>query len=429
MTTYDLIIIGAGPGGYETAAEAAAKGLSTLLVEKDSLGGTCLNRGCIPTKALCASAARLLSLKDDEKFGIHINSYDADFSLAKKRAEEVVDSLKEGVEELLCKVVTIKGEAKFTSTNTIAVGDEEFSADKIIVATGSRPAQLRVEGALYAISSDQFLQLNKLPESLIIIGGGVIGLEFASIASAFGTKVTVLEYCPEILPGFDSDIAKRLRSSLEKRGIDIIVGAKVSSISEDHTVSYERKNKQASVGADMVLAAVGRSAVIPEGAAEVGIEISERGFIKVDNEFKTSVEGVYAIGDVNGVCMLAHAASAQGRVVLGEKIDLSLVPSVVFTVPELAMVRRREGQSIKIPFSANSKAVASGEAQGLLKVDFDTDTKELLGCTVLGTHAADLVATASVAIFANLTLEQFGNQLIHAHPGLSELFALAAKSI
>ncbi len=428
LSHYDIIIIGAGPGGYETAAGAAARGHKVLLVEREALGGTCLNHGCIPTKCLCSAAEKIVELNHAADFGVKAELAGADYAFAVRRAAGVMDELRGGIAELLAGVDIVEGEARIDAGPAVCVGDERFTADKIIIATGSRPAALRCEGADEAINSDAFLKLETLPERLTIVGGGVIGLEFASIAAAYGTKVTVLEYCPEILPNFDADIAKRLNRFLGRRGIDIVCGAEVTKITADKTVTYLRKGKEKSVEGDMVLCAVGRRPVVPEGCELVGIELDKRGFIVTDEAMQTSVAGVYAIGDVNGRCLLAHAASAQGKIVLGEKTRLDIMPSVVFTLPECASVSLRceNVKSVKLPYGANGKALASGQSDGLLKLDYDAETGVITGCHAVGAHAADLVAVATIAISKSMTMHELAEETIFAHPTLSELIAQCA---
>ena len=430
MQKTDIIIIGGGPGGYETAAEAAARGLNVILFEKDLLGGTCLNRGCIPTKCLCAAAETIETIRSASAFGIE-TTCSPSFAKAAERASTVVAELRDGIAGLLDKVKIIHAEARIASGRRVIANDEEYTADRIIISTGSRPALLRnITPGLYH-TSDDFLRLSELPERLVVVGGGVIGLELASIARSFGSEVTVIEYCKEILPGLDSEIAKRLRTQLSKRGIRFVTDAAVSAITADSTVSYTRKGKDDAVAGDYVLAAVGRRPVIPEGCEEAGIRLTDRGYIATDDDFRTSVEGIYAIGDVNGICMLAHAASAQGRRVLGIPTELSVIPSVVFTIPECAFVRRRgietETESVKIPYGANGKALASGQ-EGLLKLEYDPSTQKLTGCSAIGPHAADIVAEATLAIASGMTAEELC-RTVHAHPTLSELLVMAAARI
>lgn len=428
MQKADLIIIGGGPGGYETAAEAAASGKKVILFEKENLGGTCLNRGCIPTKCLCAAAEEIERISGASVFGIEA-TFTASYSRARERAREVIAELRGGVEGLLSAVTVIRAEASLTADRTVLAGGEEYSAYRIIIATGSRPANLRgIDPSLYC-NSDDFLKLEELPARLAIIGGGVIGLEFASIAAAYGTEVTVFEYCKEILPGLDSDIAKRLRTALGKRGIKVITDAAVTAIDKDHIVSYTKKGKGNTLGCDLVIAAVGRRPVLPDGCAEAGIELTEKGFIAVDSDFRTTAEGIYAIGDVNGMCMLAHAASAQGRKVLGCNPDLGVVPSVVFTIPECAFVSNacNDVEYVKLPYGSNGKALASAQ-EGLLKLGYEPSTRRLVSCAAIGPHAADIIAEATLAIAKGMTADDIC-RVVHAHPTLSELLSSAAFRI
>lgn len=427
---YDYIIIGGGPGGYETAAEAAALGCRVLLVERDALGGTCLNRGCIPTKCLAAAAEKIVAISGSSEFGVDVKMLSVDYGTARRRAAEVMDVLRDGIGDILKGVDVVNGEACISSGPVVIVGETEYAADKIVIATGSCPVSLRCNGADETIDSDRFLELEQLPERLTIVGGGVIGLEFASIASVYDTKVTVLEYCPEILPNFDADIAKRLRTYLVRRGIDIIVGAEVTDVSGGN-VRYIRKGKEKAVDGDMVLCAVGRHAVVPDGCEKVGIRLDSRGYIFTDDHMETSVPGVYAIGDCNGRCLLAHAASAQGRIVLGEDVRIDVMPSVVFTMPECASVGRGgEGcASVKLPYGANGKALATGQSDGLLKIEYDTETELLRACHVVGAHASDIVAVMSLALVNEMTVRQLSGGVVFAHPTLSELLSQACKQI
>lgn len=428
MRSYDLIIIGAGPGGYETAAEAAALGKKVAVFEKDKPGGTCLNRGCIPTKCLCAAAERISMLKDGPEFGIFADNIKADYSTAHARARRIVDELREGVLAALAGTDLIASEARLTAAGTIIADNEEFSAHKIIIATGSRPAPLRIDGAEYVIDSDSFLALESLPQKLIIIGGGVIGLEFACIAHSFGCSVTVLEFCKEILPGLDADVAKRLKSILSRKGIEIITDACVTSVSKEHKVTYSRRGKENVIEADAVLAAVGRRPVLPDGLEEAGIALTDRGFINVDSDMRTSNPCIYAIGDVNGICMLAHAASAQGRRALGLDVNLDVIPSVVFTVPECAFVGKPDenDKTIKTLYGSNGKAMAGGNTEGFVKIGYSPETERITSCSILGAHASDLIAEAALAISNGLTLGAL-KRTVHAHPTLSELLVSAIR--
>lgn len=435
MIERDLIVIGAGPGGYELAAKAAARGLNVTLIERDLLGGTCLNRGCIPTKALLRSAEVAALLRDAARYGVSAGEVKADYAVAVERKDSIVNELREGVAALLCKVDVVKGNAVISEKHVVEVDGNHYTAPRIVIATGSRPASLDIPGASLAITSDGLLSLKSLPTSVVIIGGGVIGIEFASILHEFGVKVTVIEYCKEILPQFDRDIAKRLRTALGRRGIDIIVDAAVTSI-ERGKVNYERKGKPACIEAEVPVMAVGRTPVIPEGADDLGITRDRRG-ITVNDDMQTSVEGFYAIGDVNGRCMLAHAASAQADIVLGEPKNLNVIPSAVFTMPECAMVGLTEeqckalGLDVKVgkaTFRANGKALALGETDGLVKLIVDSSTRKIVGCHIMGPHASDLIQGIADTMVADADIDTF-KATVHGHPTLSEVLMTAASTI
>lgn len=437
MINADLIVIGAGPGGYEIAAAEAAKGASVVLIERDLPGGTCLNRGCIPTKCLCASAEAALSVGSYAALGVEIPAVSLNYGAATMRMRSIVDGLRDDVTSLLAKCTLVQAEAAFDANGNIVAGNETYSAPKILVATGSKPASLPIPGAELCFTSDDFLRLDTLPESVVVIGGGVIGLEFASIMAAFGVNVTVVEYCKEILPPFDREIAKRLRTMLSRRGIRFIVGAAVSSVEKTDSglsVTYAGKKGPEAVEAKAVLMAVGRRPVLPEGLAEAGINVTPRGFIETGADMQTSRKGVYAVGDCNGRLMLAHAAGAQARVALGEKVDLGVIPSAVFTSPEAAMVGLTSEQceadgieykSSKAMFAGNGKARAMGHAEGLVKVIYSPSTRRILGCHIVGPHAADLIAEIASAMVAGLTVDDVAVRTVHGHPTLSEVVMTA----
>lgn len=432
MTETDIIIIGAGPGGMDTAAAACASGKNVVLIEKGSIGGTCLNRGCIPTKALARTAQIAIDAKEAGDFGLGIQNINVDFRRVMERKDEVVTTLREGAVMGLKGVRIVEAEAEFIGKNTVLAANEEFTAPMIIIATGSAPSKIPIPGAEYAIDSDSFLETKELPARVTIIGGGVIGIEFASILNALGCEVTVVEFCKEILPPFDKDIAKRLRMSLNKRGVKILTSSSVTEIKQDHTVVYESKGKITEVESDTVIMAVGRRAIIPEGLDKAGIEVGKRG-ITVNENYETTVPGIYAIGDVNAQCMLAHAAAAQGKKVLGEDIDMNVVPAAVFSVPECSMVGLTEEQckdqgldykSIKVPFRSNGKAVAMGESDGLLKLITENATGKILGVHICGPHAADLISEPALVMANGLTKENI-TRTIHSHPTLGEILASA----
>lgn len=443
MNHYDLIIIGAGPGGYETAIAASALGLHVKLIERDSLGGTCLNRGCIPTKALARCARAVTDIGRSGEFGIDVPAFTPSFQRAIERKDRIVSSLRDGIPQLLAGVDVVKGEATFKDTTTITVDDTEYTAPHIIVATGSSPASLPITGAEYAVSSDFILSMTSLPDSIAIIGGGVIGMEFASILNAYGVEVTVIEYCKEILPTFDRDISKRLRQLLSRQGIRFVTSAAATSIAPDGAVSYEAKGKPGRVTAGMVLMAVGRKPVIPAGIDRLGVEITRRG-ITVDDNMYTGIGGIHAIGDVNGRCQLAHAATAQGRRALAHILDkrdgtrLDIVPSAVYTTPECAMVGMTGEQcddqgiphsDIKVTLRGNGRAMTLGETDGLVKLicsnPSESESQRILGCHVMAPEADLLVQEVAVAMAAGLSPAQLADT-IHAHPTIAEAIRDAA---
>ena len=379
-----IIIIGAGPGGYETAALAASRGIEVVLINDGPLGGTCLNEGCIPTKALCAMDA-----PDQE------------------RKREVIGQLQAGVAQLMRnKLITlVQGKASLKGGCSVEVGGQTFTGDALIIATGSVSASLPIPGAGSALDSAAMLNLDSVPARLCVIGGGVIGLEFASIYRKFGSEVTVLEFCPNILPRFDVDLAKRLKAALSKRGIAIETSARVTAI-EGGSVKWTKNDKEFVTEADCVLMAVGRRPNLASlNLDEAGIEYTPRG-IKVDENMQTNIPGVYAIGDVTGGIMLAHAASAAGRNAVRHMkglppcADMRFIPSCVYTEPEIACVGLTmdeakaagiEADSRKAVMSANGKTVLTGAERGYIRVVFEKQSKKLLGAQMMCERATDMI--------------------------------------
>ena len=444
-----IIIIGAGPGGYETAVRAARLGQQVVIIEKDRLGGTCLNAGCIPTKCLCHTADTLEVLRER---GIQLDSEELAKAVAHK--DETVERLRSGIAMLMKTpgITLVEGEAQFVDTHTVRVkteeGEQVFTAPHIIIATGSTTKFLPIEGAHAkgVLTSTEMLSLTSLPKRLCIIGGGVIGIEFASIFRSFGVKVDVVEFMKEILPPFDRDLAKRLRTSLKKRGITFHLGAGAKAIHEGEPmrVDFEEKGKLQSLECDMVLMAVGRAANV--GALnldDIGIKYSPRG-IQVDECMQTSVPGIYAIGDVNGLCQLAHAATFQGYCAL-EHITgsassvyqdaLKVIPSAVFSSPEAAMVGATEEQlaeagveyrSLKSFYRANGKALSMDADDGLVKLLVSPDG-ELLGAHILGAHASDLIHELALLMRMGGKVDDLAHT-VHAHPSLSEIVLAASEA-
>lgn len=467
-----IIIIGAGPGGYETALLAAKRGVEVVLIESGHVGGTCLNEGCIPTKTFCKNAEVLDSLREGDTFGLTDLTYGFDFSKVIDRKNAVVEQLRGGVEGLLNnKLITlVRGKASFKDAHTVTVTlgatpvtiekSVEYSADHIIIATGSVSSSLPIPGADLPgiLTSREILDIEKVPSSLCVIGGGVIGLEFASIFRSFGCEVTVLEYCKDILPRFDTDLAKRLKQSLSKRGISVETQAQVTSITEcdadAYTVSYTRKGKEETVTAEKVLMAVGRRANVASlNLDDIGLEYTQRGIVTDERTMQTNIPHIYAVGDINGRMMLAHAATFQGIVALDHimgvenQIDLSVMPAAVFTSPEAASVGLTEDECkdrgipvkcLKSFFRANGKAVTMGETDGFCKVVVAAEPKEgaqspyqpgrVLGCHLYGPHSSDIVQEACAMISRKATLEEF-QSVIHTHPTLTEVLQSAIHSV
>ena len=312
----DLIIIGAGPGGYRAAAHAAQHGLKVVIFETDNVGGTCLNEGCIPTKSFARNAELVQAMKEADTFGMNALSYVFDFAKVVERKNEVLSQLRSGIETLLShpNVTLVRAEAQFKDAKTIVADGEEYTAQNIIVATGSVSKTLRLKepAGRSVLDSSDLLQIDHLPQSLCIIGAGVIGMEFASIFSAFGTDVTVVEFLKECLPALDSDIAKRLRKTLEKRGVKFFLQSGVTAITSAGVTYVDKKGREQTVEAEEVLMAVGRAPRVFDHFQNAGFEYDARMGIKVDDHLETTVKGIYAIGDVNGRQMLAHAAEMQG---------------------------------------------------------------------------------------------------------------------
>lgn len=458
MIKTDLIIIGAGPGGYETAVRAAKAGLNTVIIEADKVGGTCLNVGCIPTKSFCRNAELLRNLKEADVLGVENVSYTFNMQKVVERKNQVVATLSAGIETLLKQplITFVKGKATFTGKHSIHVEnacningenvDNDFEADHIIIATGSVTKFLPIPGKDLpkVLTSTEMLNLTEIPSKLCVIGGGVIGMEFASIFNAFGSEVTVLEFCKEILPNIDSDITKRLKASFKSQGINIINNAAVNCIEDKgccYSVGYELKGTQQSVDADIVLMAVGRGANTSSlGLENAGIETDRRGIITND-DFETNVSGVYAIGDVNGKCQLAHAASFQGfhtlNHILGkeDEIRFDIIPAAVFTYPEAAMVGvtsdycKQNGigcTAHKGFFRANGKALAMNETDGMVKILTD-ENDTIIGASLFGPHAADLIQEIAALMNKNAKLSDLA-QIVHAHPTLGEVVMNAAEA-
>ena len=446
----DLIIIGAGPGGYETALEAAATGKSVTLFNGGQLGGTCLNEGCIPTKCLCTDSEIIARFKEGEKYGIDDFTFSIDFNKIIERKKNVTETLRGGIDTMLrqAKVNVVNAMASFKDSKTVVAGEEEYTADQIIIATGSKSKSLPIPGhdLECVMDSTRILDLEYIPESLTIIGGGVIGMEFASIFHNLGSKVTVIEFMKQILPPFDSDIAKRLKQTLSNKGIKIITGAAAKEIRQNEfyeiEVTYEIKGKEEKIISSDLLMAVGRAPRVDGLNLEAaGVEYSPKG-IAVDDNMRTSAEGIFAIGDVNGRMMLAHVASFQGQRALNaiegktDRIRFDIVPSAVFTVPECGMAGKTEeqckaeGMEIMIGqsfYRANGKALALGEPDGLCKLIFRKEDGLLIGAHIMGAQAADLAQQCADMMNRDTKLPEL-KDIIFGHPTVSEVILSAARA-
>ncbi len=446
-----VLIIGGGVAGYPAAIRAARMGAEVTLVEKDALGGTCLNRGCVPTKALLQAASVVRTLKTADIFGIRCRGYEVDFGAVMNRKNAVVSRLTRGVATLLKarKITVTQGTAVFADANSVRIEEtgELIRADRIILATGSRPGRIPLEGidGPGVLDSDQVLGLAALPKSAVIIGGGVIGVEFAQFLSALGTRVAILELMPGLVPGADREIASLLEKRTAMSGIEVFTGASVKSITragDEQIVTYTVGGRTETTGAEKVIVTVGRK---PDFSLldvdRIGIR-HEKGAIVANGRMETNIPGIYAAGDVVGGIMLAHLASAEGEcaaqnaVGRASEMDYGAVPSCIYTSPEVASVglteeQARQSHAIRIgrfPFRANGKAVVLNDHEGLVKIISDESSGEVLGVHIIGPHATDLIAEAVLGIRKKMTAGDFAHT-IHPHPTLSEAIMEAAMTL
>lgn len=437
---FDIIIIGGGPGGYVAAIKAAQLGKKTCIIEEKHYGGVCLNEGCIPTKALLRSAEALKEVKESSKFGVvDVETADAKLNMKKvqKRKTQIVRQLVGGVEGLLRgnKVTAVNGTGRFVDKNTVAVGDEKYTAENIIIASGSNVKMLSIKVSEKAnvLTSKEALNLDYTPKDIVIIGGGVIGIEFAYFLNSIGTKVTVVEFLDRILPMVDREITDQVVKKLTKEGIAIYTGAGVSEIKED-SVLFNMDGKTVKIPASTVLMAVGRAANTEGLNLEaVGIK-TVRGAIETNLKLETNVPNIYAIGDVNGKAMLAHTASMEGLIAVenicghNKEMDYGKIPSAIYIQPEIASVGLTEEQAAekyknikvgKFPLLANGKAKVAGEEAGMIKVIIDANLGEILGVHMFSIHATDMISEVVVAMNLEATAEEIINT-IHPHPTVSE---------
>ena len=451
---FDVIVVGGGPAGYVCAIRAAQLGLATAVVERDKLGGVCVNIGCIPTKALLHSAyvANLVS-HDAKELGVEAGPVKTDYGVAMRRSRKVSEQNSKGVEFLMKKhkITVIKGNGSLGRNRTVRVGKDEYQARKaVVIASGSRVKGIPQIGLeidkTTVISSDEALFLEKPPASIAIIGAGAVGCEFGDIFNAFGSKVTLIEALPRILPLEDAEASDVVAKSYKKRGITVLAGVKVKKATvrkEKASLEIESNGKAETVEVEKILMAAGRAVNTENlGLQEAGVQLTDRGFIKVNlATLETTAPGIYAIGDVAGPPMLAHKGSREGVVVAEriaghhpQPIKYDNVPSVTYCHPEVASIglteeqakeRKLEYQVGKFPFSANGRARTAGETEGLVKIIRDKKYGEILGAHIVGSHASELIHELTVARQNEYTVEEV-DLAIHAHPTLSEAIAEAA---
>ncbi|MDR1490290.1 MAG: dihydrolipoyl dehydrogenase, partial [Desulfovibrio sp.] len=439
---YDVTVIGGGPGGYVAAIRAAKEGMRVCLVERGGLGGVCLNEGCIPTKTLIKTANLLHEIRHAEDFGIEgVNREAVRVSMPKlqRRKQSVVRRLVGGVKSLLRgnNVAVLEGEASFVDAHSIEVNGKRISSEYFIVATGSSAAIsgfIRQEGENRVLTSREALELEAVPASVAVIGGGVIGVEFAYLFNKLGSKVVVLELLERILPAVDEEVADLARKRLEKDGVVFHTGAKVGMI-KDNGVFFEKGGEFLSVAVECVLLAAGR-APNTEGlrAGEIGLAF-DRGALKTDESMRTNIANIFAVGDVNGRMMLAHTASHEGiaavETICGKpaRVDYDKIPSCIYLEPEIACVgltekqARERGKNVRVgkfPMVANGKALVEGETGGLGKIIVDGDSGEVLGAHLYAVRATDLIAEIAVALTLKATAEEIIHS-VHPHPTVSEI--------
>ncbi|NTU75948.1 MAG: dihydrolipoyl dehydrogenase [Anaerolineaceae bacterium] len=457
MTDYDVVVIGAGPGGYVNAIRAAQLGLKVAIIDKQWLGGICLNVGCIPSKALLKNAEVAHTLRERGKdFGFSFDNLQLDYSAAVKRSRQVSDRLTKGVGFLMKKhnIDVIMGSAKITAKDKVLVTGadgktQEVKARNIVIATGSSATQIPsvpVDGKRVVSYWEAILQTER-PESVVIIGAGAIGVEFATVWNSYGTKVTIVEMMPRIVPLEDEEISVELGKAFKKRGMQILTGTKVQSVvtsDKGVTVKVSGPEGETTLEADQALVAIGfRPNTKDLGLEAAGVELTERGFIKIDDRMATNVPGIWAIGDVTGKFLLAHVASAQG-IVCAENIagvetitlDYVMMPRATYCQPQVASFglteaqAKEKGYDIKVgrfPYIANGKALGLGEGNGFAKIITDSKYGEILGAHLIGPEVSELLPELTLAQRMELTSAEIARN-VHAHPTLSEALMEAAEN-
>lgn len=449
MADYDVVVIGAGPGGYVSAIRSAQRGAKTAVIEKKYLGGVCLNIGCIPTKTLINTAGLFRKLKKADEFGIHVDNAQLDLNQLKQRKNKVISLNTGGIERLFksYQIDWIKGEAKISQPGEVIVDEKQITSKNIIIATGGRPIELPILpfDKERIIDSSQALELTEIPKRIGIIGAGAIGCEFACIWNSFGAEIHLIEMLPHILPKEDEELAKRLESIFKKEGIQVYPGSKLkeAKVNKNNIILSIEGTKTTEITVDLVLVCVGmrcNSDCVKEPLRSA-LKINKKGGIVVNDKMETGVPGVYAIGDVIDRTWLAHGASNEGIVAVtnatggNKRMDYRVLPACTFTFPELASVglteakAKEQGVPVKVGkflFSANGRAHAIGEPEGMVKMVGDAQTDEILGIHILGPEAGEMIATASVAMKLESTVEELA-ETIFTHPTLSEVIMEASE--
>lgn len=441
----DLVIIGAGPGGFDTAIYAKEQGLDVVLIEKHKVGGTCLNYGCIPTKALYHNAKAIKNMSTLDVFGISVDNFEVDFKSVKARKEMIVENQIKNILSTIkkLKIELLEGEAQIIDSNTVLVGELEIKTKNIIIATGSSPNQLTFPGSDLEVVHDSkdILSLHTFPKKMTVIGAGVIGCEMASIFNQFDCEVSLIEYQDEILPPLDQEIKKRARNLYKRSGLNIYTKSALKEVIEEDGINYaiiESKGKEIRIETDYVLVSTGRKPNFGNlNLDTLGINYTKTGITVADN-FETNVSNIYAIGDVTGILMLAHKATYDGYKVVSDiiqkdmAINFNQVPSVVFSFPEIATVglteKDLEGTNCsknKFMFKTNAKAQCLNETDGFVKMLVDEDGI-LVGCHIIGPHASDLIHEVTTIMYKKISINEYKN-IIHAHPTISEVIGECIK--
>ena len=448
----DTLVVGAGPGGYVAAIRAAQLGQKVTIVDKGPLGGTCLNVGCIPSKALIQAGHLTEAARGNEEIGITTENVSVDFEKVQEWKSGIVKRLTSGVEALLKgnKVDIVKGEVYFVDQNTVKVADEKqsqtYKFNNCIIATGSTPIEIpSFPFSDRVLDSTGGLNLKEIPKSMVVIGGGYIGTELGSAYANFGTKITILEGAKEILGGFEKQMTAIVKRRLKKKGVEIVTEAMAKGVEEREdgvTVTYEVNGEEKTVDADYVLVTVGRKPNTKDlGLEQIGVELDDKGLVKIDKQCRTSVKNIYAIGDIVPGLPLAHKASYEGKVaaeaISGKKTEIDYIgmPAVVFSDPEMASVGLTEQEAkdkgikvkvAKFPFAANGRALSLNDSDGFLKLVTREEDGLVIGGQIVGPNASDMIAEIGLAIEAGMTAEDIA-LTVHAHPTLGEITMEAAE--